>query len=80
MSPCCGFPIYDSWGQKLCSSCWQTVDQPAQIKQRDLITWLFPPETQPRIEGETVFLRYGKRLTVASKTRGRPDAWFWSDA
>jgi hypothetical protein len=78
-SPCCQAGLYFTYGEWLCSSCWQVVEGEHVTKQRDIITWLFPLEEKPRIEGERVFLRYGKKLSVAAQARGRPNGWFWVD-
>lgn len=81
LSHCCRAPLDLSWGHTVCTACWRTVSTPPVVQRRDLIAWLFPPESKARPTSAPVFVRYGRNLERSEGgVRGRPDGWFWCDA
>lgn len=93
LSPCCQSPIYEAFGEQLCSVCYSVI-QPVTIritaKPRDIMAWVFtardrtgkpmPPEPAQPPKGEHVFVRTGKHIRKVDKIRGKPDGWVWVDA
>jgi len=81
ISPCCEVRTErDGWGHTICTRCWGIVRMRPRAK--DIIDWLFPPESGERPQGEPVFVRYGNRIELLNPgaIRGKPDSWSWTGA
>ncbi|MDB5448406.1 MAG: hypothetical protein JWQ97_3723 [Phenylobacterium sp.] len=82
LSTCCGAEVdCDGFGTIICAKCGDyTVAR--RVVKRDLIEWLFKPETGPRPKGEAVFIRRGRSIALEQPgaVRGKPDGWSWGGA